>query len=85
MFSIEFASVKGSLFLLQKAPSILPLSLFSYEVNGSGALLARFGKKLSVSNQQLKEYAYIVAARRQFQGSEPEASNLEITVSVRSR
>ena len=27
MFSIEFASVKGSLFLLQKAPSILPLSL----------------------------------------------------------
>ena len=28
MFSIEFASVKGSLFLLQKAPSILPLSFF---------------------------------------------------------
>ena len=54
-FSIEFASVKESLFLLQKAPSILPLSLFSYEVNGSGALLARFGKKKSVSNQQLKE------------------------------
>ena len=46
---------KGSLFLLQKAPSVLPLSFFSYEVNGSGALLARFGKKLSVSNQQLKE------------------------------
>ena len=29
----EFASVKGSLFLLQKAPSIRHLSLFSYEVN----------------------------------------------------
>ena len=28
MFSIEFASVKGSLFLLQKAPSILLLSFF---------------------------------------------------------
>ena len=52
---VRRASVKGSLFLLQKAPSILPLSLFSYEVNGSGALLARFDKKKSVSNQQLKE------------------------------
>ena len=38
-------SVKGSLFLLQKAPSIPPLSFFSYEVNENGALLARFGKK----------------------------------------
>ena len=36
---------KGSVFLLQKAPSIRPLSFFSYEVNGSGALFARFGKK----------------------------------------
>ena len=34
-------SVKGSLFLLQKAPSIWPLSFSSYEVN------ARFGKKFS--------------------------------------
>ena len=53
--SKEVASVKGSLLLLQKAPSIRPLSFFSQEVNGSGALLARFGKKNSVSNQQLKE------------------------------
>ena len=47
VFSKEFASVKGFLFLLQKAPSTRPLSFFSYEVNGSGALLARFGKKIS--------------------------------------
>ena len=33
------------LFLLQKAPSIRPLSFFSYEVNRSGALLAKFDKK----------------------------------------
>ena len=51
----EVAIVKGSLFLLQKAPSIRPLGFFSYEVNGSGALLERFGKKKSASNQQLKE------------------------------
>ena len=44
--------VSRDLFLLQKAPSVRPLSLFSYEVNGSGALLTRFGKKNSVSNLQ---------------------------------
>ena len=44
MPSKEFTSVKGSLFLLQKAPSIRPLSFF-YEENGSGALHATFGKK----------------------------------------
>ena len=32
----------------------MPLSFFFYVVIGSGALLARFGKKNSVSNQQLK-------------------------------
>ena len=35
-------------FYLKKAPSIRPLSLISYEVNGSGALLARFGKKIHI-------------------------------------
>ena len=36
---------QGSVVLLKKAPSIRPLSFLSYEVNGSGALFARFGKK----------------------------------------
>ena len=54
MFSKEYASVKGSLFLLQKAPSIRPLSFFSYAMNGSCALLARFGKNNSVSNNSLR-------------------------------
>ena len=46
---------QGIFVLNQKTPSIRPLSFFSYEVNGSDAILARLGKKNSVSNQQLKE------------------------------
>ena len=45
MFSKEITSVKGSFALLKKAPSIWPSSFFSYAVNGSGALIVRFGKK----------------------------------------
>ena len=50
MFSKEFASVKISLFLLQKVPSIRPLSLFSYEVNGSGAYR---NKPIRMSDRQI--------------------------------
>ena len=55
--SKEVAIVKGSFVLPKKAPSIMPSSFFSYVVNGSGALLGRFGNFFFVSNQQLKEYA----------------------------